>query len=142
LAWFILAKLFSVLITLVGLGRLSETEKDLEILLLQQQISILTRNQDKLIHITKVEKFALAVLVARLKELTHRSTTHLGEFIRLFQPKTVIGWHRELVRRKMDICAQTERRKTTAQSRNRKSDPAICQREPPLGLWQNSRGAH
>ena len=46
------------------------------------------------------EKLTLAVIAARLKELTHRSASQLGEFIRLFQPETVLGWHRELVRRK------------------------------------------
>jgi putative transposase len=100
LAWLIFAKLFSVLITLVGLSRLSEKEKDLEILLLHQQISILMRNRDQTIHITKVEKFTLAVFAARLKAITNRSATQLGDFIRLFQPETVLGWHRELVRRK------------------------------------------
>ena len=45
MGWFLIGKLFSVLITLVRLGRLSETEKDLEILLLRQQISILLRNR-------------------------------------------------------------------------------------------------
>ena len=47
MGWFVLAKLFFVLISLVHLGRLSETEKDLEILLLRQQISILLRNHDQ-----------------------------------------------------------------------------------------------
>ena len=93
--------LFSILISLVRLGRLSETEKDLEILLLRQQISILLRNQDhQPVCATRFEKLTLAVIAARLKELTHRSTSQLGEFIRLFQPETVLGWHRELVRRK------------------------------------------
>ncbi len=40
MGWFILAQLFSILIARVSLGRLSEREKDLEILLLRQQISI------------------------------------------------------------------------------------------------------
>ena len=44
---FLIGKLFSVLISLVRLGRLSDTEKDLEILLLRQQISILLRNNDQ-----------------------------------------------------------------------------------------------
>ena len=47
MGWFVLAKLFSVLISLVHLGRLSDPEKDLEILLLRQQISILLRNHDQ-----------------------------------------------------------------------------------------------
>ena len=100
MGWFLIGKLFSVLFSLVRLGRLSETEKDLEILLLRQQISILLRNNNQPVCATRIEKLTLAVIAARLKELTHRSASQLGEFIRLFQPETVLGWHRELVRRK------------------------------------------
>ncbi len=60
----------------------------------------LTEGQDQPVCATRIEKLTLAVIAARLKELTHRSATQLGEFIRLFQPETVLGWHRELVRRK------------------------------------------
>ena len=100
MGWFLIGKLFSVLISLVRLGRLSETEKDLEILLLRQQISILMRNQDQPVCVTRFEKLTLAVIAARLKELTHRSASQLEVLIRLFQPETVLGWHRELVCRK------------------------------------------
>ena len=100
MGWFILAKLFTVLISLVHLGHLSEPEKDLEILLLRQQISILLRNHDQPVHTTRFEKLTLAVIASRLKELTHRSARQMEEFIQIFQPETVLGWHRELVRRK------------------------------------------
>ena len=100
MGWFVLAKLFSFLISLVHLGRLSGSEKDLEILLLRQQISILLRNQDQPVCATRIEKLTLAVIAARLKELTHRSARPIEEFVQLFQPKTVLSWHRELVRRK------------------------------------------
>ncbi len=89
MGWFILAQLFSILIELVRLGRLSEREKDLEILLLRQQISILLRNQDQPVRVTQVEKQTLAVFTARFKEITNRSASQLREFIRLFQPETV-----------------------------------------------------
>ena len=58
------------------------------------------RTHDQPVCVTRFEKLTLAVIAARLKELTHRSASQLGEFIRLFQPETVLGWHRELVRRK------------------------------------------
>lgn len=93
-------RFFSVLISLVRLGRLSETEKDLEILLLRLQISILLRNHDQPVCTKRIEKLTLAVTAAKLKELTHRSASQLGEFIRLFQPETVLSWHRALVQRK------------------------------------------
>ena len=100
MGWFVLAKLFSVLISIVHLGRFSGPEKDLEILMLRQQISILLRNHDQPVRTTRFEKLTLAVIASRLKELTHRSAKQMEEFIRLFQPETVLGWHRELVRRK------------------------------------------
>jgi hypothetical protein len=103
MGWFVLAKLFSVLISLVHLGRLSEPEKDLEILLLRQQISVLLRNRNQPVRATRFEKLTLAFIATRLKGLTHRSASQLGEFIRLFQPETVLGWHRELVRRKWTL---------------------------------------
>ena len=108
MGWFVLAKLFSILISLVHLGRLSETEKDLEILLLRQQISILLRNRDQPVYATHIEKLTLAVITVRLKELTHRSASQLGELIQLFQPETVLGWHRELVRRKWTFSHKTK----------------------------------
>ena len=48
MGWFILTQIFSVLIAIVSLGRLSEREKDLEILVLRQQLAIMKRKQSKL----------------------------------------------------------------------------------------------
>jgi len=79
---------------------LSEQEKDLEILILCQQLAILQRKQEKPVNTNRSEKMMLAVLTTRLKEVTQRPTGHLKGIIRIFQPETVIGWHRELVRRK------------------------------------------
>ncbi len=56
MGWFILAQLFSILIALVSHGRLSEWEKELEILLLYQQVSILLRNRDQPVRATRVRE--------------------------------------------------------------------------------------
>jgi hypothetical protein len=40
LGWFVLTHPCSTLVAMVSIGRLSELEKDLEILLLRQQVSI------------------------------------------------------------------------------------------------------
>jgi transposase InsO family protein len=40
----------------------------------------------------------LAILTAKLKKATGRSAAQLGGVIRIFQPETVLKWHRELVR--------------------------------------------
>lgn len=89
-----------MLIAIISLGRLSEQEKDLEILILRQQLAILQRKQDKLVKPNRAEKMTLAILTAKLKDVTQRSASRLRDIIRIFQPETVLGWHRQLVRRK------------------------------------------
>jgi hypothetical protein len=58
------------------------------------------RKQNKPLKPTRTEKLILAVLVHKLKRHTHRSTQQLREIVRIFQPETVLKWHRDLVRRK------------------------------------------
>jgi putative transposase len=79
---------------------MSDSEKDLEILILRHQLNILERKQKRTIQPNRAEKLILAVLTARLKEATNRPASQLRDVIRIFQPETVLRWHRELVRRK------------------------------------------
>jgi hypothetical protein len=100
MVWFILGYVFTTLVDWISIGRLSSREKDLEILLLRQQLTILQRKLDKSVRPERAEKLTLAVLAAKLKMVTQRPTKQLGETLRLFQPETVLKWHRELVHRK------------------------------------------
>ena len=100
MGWFILVHVFTTWLSILGTGRLSEQEKELEILVLRHQLVILQRKLDKPVKPTRIEKLILAVLTVRLKQISHKTTSQLGEIIRIFRPETVIGWHRELVRRK------------------------------------------
>jgi putative transposase len=100
MGWFILAQLFSTLISMVRLGCMPDSEKDLEILILRHQLNILERKQKRLVRPNRAEKLILAVLTARLKKATKRPAGQLRAVIRIFQPETVLRWHRELVRRK------------------------------------------
>jgi hypothetical protein len=43
MGWFILAEIFSILVAVVSVGRLSEKDKDLKIIILRQQLAILLR---------------------------------------------------------------------------------------------------
>ena len=45
--WFLISQLFSMILTLLRLGRTSDADKDLEILILRQQLGILQRKQEK-----------------------------------------------------------------------------------------------
>jgi len=98
--WFIFKQLLSTLISMVRLGRKSDNEKDLEILILRHQLDILERKQKRRITPNQAEKLFLAVLTTRLKTSTNRSANQLRDIIRIFQPETVLRWHREMVRRK------------------------------------------
>lgn len=100
MGWFILAHIFSAIVAIFRIGRLSEKEKDLEILVLRHQLSILQRKLNHPVKPNRIEKMTLAVLVAKLKRVTHRSTNQLRDVIRIFQPETVLRWHRKLVRLK------------------------------------------
>jgi len=100
MGWFILKHIFSTILSIINITRLSNQEKDLEILILRQQLSILQRKHNSPIQPNRVEKITLAVLAARLKRITHRSANQLRDIIRIFQPETILRWHRELVRRK------------------------------------------
>ena len=100
MVWSALAHLFTALLALIGNCRRSDQEKDLEILILQHQLNILVRKQKTPIKATRAEKLTLAVLAATLKARTGRPARTMANLIRLFQPETVLKWHRELVRRK------------------------------------------
>jgi putative transposase len=100
MVWFVVMEIFSTLLEWVRLGRKSEAEKTLEILLLRRQLAIVERTLDQPIRPSRGEKLTLAVLTTKLKAGTGRTAKELGEIIRIVQPETVLKWHRALVRRK------------------------------------------
>jgi putative transposase len=100
MGWFILKHIFATIFSFINIRRLSDQEKDLEILVLRQQLSILQRKLNHPIKPSKIEKLTLAVLTNKLKRTTHQTANQLRDVIRIFEPETVLRWHRELVRRK------------------------------------------
>jgi len=79
--------------------RWQTADKDLEILLLRQQLRVLERKLGQRTRPTRVEKCVLAVVLVRLKHTTGQSRAQLAKLL-IFSPQTVLNWHRELVRRK------------------------------------------
>jgi hypothetical protein len=98
--WYVVMQLFSTVLEWVRIGRLSEREKDLEILVLRKQLMIMEQQLEKPVRLSRVERLTLAVISAKLKTVSGRSLKQLRDVIRLVQPETVFKWHRELVRRK------------------------------------------
>ena len=98
--WFWVWQVISMVIELVRLGRRSESDKDLEILLLRRQLAIYERKQERAPQLSRGEKLTLVVLAIKLKARTGRTIKAMGEVIRIVKPATLIQRHRELVRRK------------------------------------------
>ena len=80
--------------------------------MLRQQVRMLERQLDKPMCPSRIEKLTLAVVTAKLKTVSQRSAAGLRDTLLLFQPETVLKWHRELVRRKWTS-------RTTAKPRGR-----------------------
>jgi hypothetical protein len=78
LFWYSLLRLFSTLVDLILISRLPVHEKDLEILLLRQQLAILDRQQSSRAKLSKSEKLTLAVLTVKLKTISRRTMCQLS----------------------------------------------------------------
>src|SRR5215204_4642619 len=98
--YFVLAQAFAWLLDLLATRRLSNQQKEVEILLLRQQIRIMRRKHPEPPRISRWERCTLAVLAVRLRGLPTTTRSRLDEVLLLFKPETVLHWHRELVRRK------------------------------------------
>ena len=95
-----IARIFTALLELFRISRMSDHDKDLEILVLRYQLGIADRKLNRTLKPDKSEKLALAVLVTKLKQRTHRTTNELRSSGRIFTPRTMMRWHNELVKRK------------------------------------------
>src|SRR5262245_45907596 len=83
----------------VFIVRWQTPDKDLEILLLRQQLRVLERKPGQRARPSRCEKCFLAVLLVRLRQTTGRSGAQLAKLL-IFTPQTILNWHRELIRRK------------------------------------------
>jgi hypothetical protein len=92
MGWYILSQVIKILISIVRIGQKSEQEKDLEILILRQQLAILQRKQEKPVKANRAEKLMLAILTAKLKAVTKWPTRQLSSMLLIVQPpETVLG---------------------------------------------------
>ena len=98
--WFVLAHFVAFLVDLVIGARQRGRDKDLQILVLQHQVRLLQRQRPRPPRLTRGEKLTLAVLTTALARLTADPRGQLDRYLLLFQPDTILRWHRELIRRK------------------------------------------
>ncbi len=72
MTFFLVAHIFSLLIDLIGLSRQTDHGKDVEILLLRQQLRSLQRKQPRPPRISRWEKLTLLVLANKMTGMTSR----------------------------------------------------------------------
>lgn len=72
MVWFLVAQIFSTLISLIQIGRMYESNKDLEIMVLRYQLGIAERKLQKPVRANRAERMPLTVLVAKPKKQTKR----------------------------------------------------------------------
>ncbi len=96
--YFLLAQIWAFLLDVLAIAWRSGHEKDLEILLLRQQLHILQRKHQRPPRISRWEKLALAVLAAKLTAVGGSARNRLDQIMLVFKPETLLKWHRELVR--------------------------------------------
>ena len=93
-------QLFALLLDFIATIGVSNSDKDLDILLLRQEVRILKRKAKSQPKISRPERLILAALTVRLKRTAEDPQKRLQNAMLLFKPETVLRWHRDLVRRK------------------------------------------
>jgi putative transposase len=86
--------------------RLGKEEKDMEILLLRQQIQILEHKLGYKARIKRWEKCLLVVLAVKLIQQIGKLRKQMNDSLLLFKPETVLGWHKAAVQRKWTLKQQ------------------------------------
>jgi hypothetical protein len=88
-------------------GRSHQADKDLEILLIKQQLRNLERKLGYQPRIKRWEKCVLAVLAMKLMRQTGKMRKQLTDLL-MFKPETVLKWHQALVRCKWTFKQKTD----------------------------------
>ena len=88
--WFVLLHLLEFVVDLLTARRRADRDKDLHILLLQQQVRLLQRQRPQPPRLSRWEQLTLAVLTAKLAGLTAGSRARLDQVLLLFKPETVL----------------------------------------------------
>jgi len=98
MVWYAISVLLTLLLDVFA-WRAPQADKDLEILVLKQQLRILERKLGHQPRISRWEKCWLALAVVKLVRQPGKSRQHLAGML-VFKPDTVLKWHQALVRRK------------------------------------------
>jgi putative transposase len=100
MVWSLIAQVVQVILDVLSLGLVTDADKDLELLVLRQQIRILERRVGKPVRASRVEKVLLALTALQIRDRARAGREGFKNSLLLFKAATVLKWHRELVKRK------------------------------------------
>ena len=109
MAYSLLTFFFTFLLDVFTVRHRQDRDKDLEILLLRQQLQIVQRRQKRGPAIPRWQKLSLAVLASLLLRTGAKTNDILEASALLFKPATLLRWHQELVRRKWTFQRPSQR---------------------------------
>ena len=67
MGWSILAHIFSTIFSFIQVSRLSDKDKDLEVIILRHQLAVMARLHAKPVKPNQAEKMTLAILTKKLR---------------------------------------------------------------------------
>jgi len=88
---------FLDLFTIMGI---TDSNRDLEIIILRHQVHILQRKVKTHPRISDSERMIMATLTNKFRRSSKDARQHLYQVLLIYKPDTVLAWHRNLVRRK------------------------------------------
>src|SRR5262249_20829559 len=106
--WSLIAQVVQLVLDVLSLHLIADPDKDLELLVLRQQIRVLERRLSKPVRPSRVEKLLLTLGAMQIKEQARAGRQGLKSSLLLFRPATVLKWHRELVKRKWTCQRRTK----------------------------------
>ena len=112
------------LVALAG-GSSEDRHNDIEVLVLRHQLAVLKRHVGRP-RLRRRDRLFMAALSKVLPRPRWSSF--------LVSPQTLLRWHRELVRRKVDLSSPDRWRKATASGRCARAHPPDGEGEPPVGM--------
>ncbi len=98
--WFLIGQIVRVILDVLSVHFITDPDKDLELLVLRQQIRVLERRVGKPVRPSRVEKLLLALTAIQIRQRARAGGQRVKDSLLLFKPATVLKWHRELVKRK------------------------------------------
>src|SRR5260221_9031813 len=104
--WSLIAQVVQVVLDVLSLRLVTDPNKDLELLVLRQQIRVLERRIGKPVRPSGVEKLMLALTALQIRD--EAGPQGFKNSLLLFKPGRLLKWNRELVKRKGEFQGRTK----------------------------------